>query len=389
MSGHISRRRVLTTLGSGIVVGGAGCSELSGGIAQDSGTGRSIGERDESQPDEWTTLGQNPQNTKFNPGGAGPKEEPDIEWTYDVEYIFTPPVISDDSIVLSGIESLTTLNLDGTQRWSVGYSGVDGGNFRTYHYSVSLISDVVCSSTFNEDYVMELVGYNHEGDLLWEIEVDNGTMPETPFVTYYDDTLYVSTTDSTFSLDPSTGEVSWSVDEWFPSIIVTEDIVLGDTMVAYDRENGEAEWEFDTLNDQAPLRPVVADNIVYVQYGNDGIIGLNVEDGSISMEATDRFGGEFAFVDDVVIEPAGDTLRAYDLQADEVLWEQEYSAALSPPAVADGVAYVGGEDKRIRGVEIASGEELWSRQLDEDVMRPIVAQGRVLAVSGDTLYSLS
>lgn len=94
-------------------------------------------------------------------------------------------------------------------------------------------------------------------------------------------------------------------------------------------------------------------------------------------------------MDDVIIEPAGDTLRAYDLQRDELLWEQEYSASLNPPAVADGVAYVGGEDKRIRGVEIASGDELWSRQLEDDVLRPVVAQDRVLAVSGDTLYSLS
>jgi len=69
-------------------------------------------------------LGQNPQNTKFNPGGAGPKEGPDIEWTYDVEYIFAPPVIRQDSIALSGIESLTVLDRGGTLRWQEAYQGV-------------------------------------------------------------------------------------------------------------------------------------------------------------------------------------------------------------------------------------------------------------------------
>lgn len=99
--------------------------------------------------------------------------------------------------------------------------------------------------------------------------------------------------------------------------------------------------------------------------------------------------GEFAFVDDAVIESVGDKLRAYDLQRDELLWEKDYPARLNPPAVADGIAYVGGEDKRIRGVEISTGQELWSRQLKDDVMRPVVAQGSVLVVSGETLYSLA
>jgi outer membrane protein assembly factor BamB len=352
--------------------------------------GRTIGERDESQPDEWPTLGQNPKNTKFNPGGVGPKEDPDIDWTVDSEGIFAPPVISDGTIALNGVRELLALNSDGTQRWNVEHNG-PFDDARPYPYSSLVTEDIVCSSIWGEDGPMKMVAYSHTGNLLWEIDGSDSSYPLTPLITYSDGTLYASTRNDIQSINPSDGEVLWSAGDTFIQLVVTDDLVLAhpqdDSLVTFSKDNGEREWEFDTLGGNIP-RPVVNDETVFVAYGND-MVGLNLEDGSISMEATDSFGGEFAFVDDVIIEPDEDTLRAYDLQREEVLWEQEYSASLNPPAIADGVAYVGGEDKRIRGIEIASGDELWSRQLEDDVMRPVVAQGRVLAVSGDTLYSLS
>lgn len=398
MGDGASRRGFLTAASTVAVLGSAGCSELPGGIGQNSSPDRTIGEREESQPDKWPTLGQNPQNTKFNPGGTGPKEEPSIDWTYDSENIFSPPAISGGSIGLSGVEHLTALTLDGSRRWKVEYTGLIDET-RAYTFPIVVTENRVCSSIREiVDDSMKLVGYTHDGELRWEVELGDVERASTPSITQDDGTLYVtfSTFDgvSVWTIEAESGEVLWSKNldtPIFGDPVLTEQFVLLSTsdekLLALDKESGELNWEFEILDSHIP-RPVVDEDTVYVQYGSD-TIGLSVDDGSISLDATDNFGGEFAFVDDVVIEPAGDTLRAYDLREDEVLWEQEYPASLNPPAVADGVAYVGGEDKRIRGIEIASGDELWSRQLKDDVMRPVVAQNKVLAVSGDTLYSLS
>lgn len=401
MKCDVSRREFLTAMGTVSALGSAGCSQLPGGRGQNSGGGRSIGERDDSQPDEWSMLGQNPQNTKFNPGGAGPKDEPSIDWSYASENIFAPPAIAGGSISLSGVEHLTVLNLDGSRRWSVEYSGLLDET-RSNTFPVVITDDVVCSSIRPDDEPARLVGYSHEGNSQWTVNLGDISGSGTPFVTHDSGVVYVSLpvtfgefdSAAILAVDAGSGKVLWSenLDPPLPvGLVITEQFVLSPTvneqLLAFDKQTGEIEWEFELLDFRIP-RPVASDSTVYVQYGND-TVGLSVDDGSTSLEATGSFGGRFAFVDDVIIEPDGDTLRAYDLQRNEVLWEREYAASLNPPAIADGVAYVGGEDKRIRGVEIASGDELWSQQLEDDVMRPIVAQGRVLAVSGDTLYSLS
>jgi outer membrane protein assembly factor BamB len=396
MADRVSRRKLLTAAGTMSVIGSAGCSELPVSI----GDSRDIGKRDDSLSDEWPTIGQNPRNTKFNPGGAGPKDDPSVEWTYEAEHIFTPPALAGDTIVLSGIESLTILNTDGTRRWETTYQGIFD-ELRKYTSPVVVTEDIICSAVRRDDRRFQLVGFTPSGEVQWSIDIGNPASGATPFVTHVDGVIYASfgtrydeiESPATVAINAETGDILRSMgagEVSFTYPLITERYLLthaaNDRLYAFDTESGDIQWEFDTLNNRI-LRPVVSDDTVYVQYGN-GVVGLSLEDGSISVEATDRFGGEFALVDGVVIEPADDTLRAYDLQRDNVLWEQEYPASLNPPAVADGVAYIGGEDKRIRGIEIATGDELWSRQLDDDVMRPIVAQDRVLAVSGDTLYSL-
>jgi outer membrane protein assembly factor BamB len=223
-------------------------------------------------------------------------------------------------------------------------------------------------------------------------------LASTPFVGFDSGVIFVSlggryervAFPGIVALDAETGDLAWSnAHEYsFTYPVVTEQVVISqsnDLIQAYERGTGELPWEFDTLESRI-TRPVVAGETVYVQYGND-TVGLDLMDGSLRMEATEEFGGEFAFVEDIVIESDGDTLRGYHVEHETVLWEHEYAATLSPPAIADGVAYVGGEDKQLRGIKISSGEELWSLQLNDDVKRPVVAQERVLAVSGDTLHS--
>lgn len=400
MTNLVSRRGLLTSLGTSIAVGMAGCSGSLSGLSRNSGGSRTIGERDTSLPDEWPTLGQNPHNTKFNPGGEGPKDEPSIEWTYSSGHIRAPPAISRSTVALSGVETFTILATDGTERLAINYSGILD-ELRSYSFPVTITDDIVCSAIRDRPgSPFRVVGYTHTGELDWEFELGNPSSGATPFVTHHNGSIFVSlgtaydeiTSPSIMAINPDDGEILWSKqhDISFTYPLVTDERVLfhaNERLQAYEIETGDTLWEFDTLNNRI-ARPVVADDTVYVEYG-DETVGLKLNDGSKGPEITKSFEGEFAFVDDAVIESVGDKLRAYDLQRDELLWEKDYPARLNPPAVADGIAYVGGEDKRIRGVEISTGQELWSRQLKDDVMRPVVAQGSVLVVSGETLYSLA
>jgi outer membrane protein assembly factor BamB len=91
-----------------------------------------------------------------------------------------------------------------------------------------------------------------------------------------------------------------------------------------------------------------------------------------------------------VLEPvaAGDRVLVgtsrglYALSSDdgEILWHIPAEQTLYSPTVASGIAYLGGQDGRLRAVTIADGRELWSRKLPGKwVYSP--------ALSGDTLIT--
>jgi outer membrane protein assembly factor BamB len=386
----IKRRAFLA--GGGALIGTlslAGCSEST----------RSVGRRDDEAADEWPTLGQNTQNTKFNPGGAGPKSEPTVEWTYEGSNILTPPLVAGNSIVLSGIETLAALELDGTQRWERTYRGVFD-ELNEFTSIATVTEDIVCGTIRRQDRSFELVGFSHSGDRRWSINLGGPSVGATPFVMAVDGTIYTTigvefdeiVSPAVLAVDSLNGEILWS--DSFENIrtypMMTEQLVVvhsGDeNLYAYDRETGDVRWQFNT-QDASISRPVAFDETIYVQYGNE-MVGLAADDGTVSVESMDQFGGDFAIVDGVVVESVGDTLRAFDIQRSELLWENGYSNTLNPPAIADGIVYVGGEDERMRAIDILSGEEQWSRSFSGETMRPIVAQGKVLTVSDDTLFSL-
>ena len=62
---------------------------------------------------------------------------------------------------------------------------------------------------------------------------------------------------------------------------------------------------------------------------------------------------------------------------------------ISSPVVADGVAYVGSQDRHLYAVDVRTGREMWTFKADDWVRSPGVSRGVVYVGSHDgTLYAL-
>lgn len=117
--------------------------------------------------------------------------------------------------------------------------------------------------------------------------------------------------------------------------------------------------------------------------------------------------------DGTVYAVDGADVRAIDAESGEVRWsvspDNRGAKYWAPPAVADGVAYLGDGDERLRAFDVESGETLWTRSFgggdafeavygsptlgfDADVLYVGTTGGRIRAVdaaTGETRWSTS
>jgi outer membrane protein assembly factor BamB len=79
-----------------------------------------------------------------------------------------------------------------------------------------------------------------------------------------------------------------------------------------------------------------------------------------------------------------------DFDSGALLWRIPSSARLFSPSVADGIAYVGGEDGSLRAVAVATGKVLWFRRFAGWIYPPAIVGNR-LVVGGKAhrLYGLA
>ena len=146
--------------------------------------------------------------------------------------------------------------------------------------------------------------------------------------------------------------------------------------------------------------PIVVGNLLYVAAENGYLYALDVENGSISDRGWRRPQGQPERLEPLVSGPAYDpindlvvvtsedgNLYAYDDDTGEQIWDRPFSAGdkiWSTPAVSNGVAFFGSHNGYIYSVNLATGEEEWSRRTDGVVAgRPLLVDGMVVAGSFD------
>ena len=105
----VSRRRLLTTLGSAGVAGVAGCGGRSDSNDSDDGRG----------PTTWPAAAKDARNSRYAPGGTPPAEREE-SWRTPVGSVDrVPPIVTEDGVFVRSRDALHGFDRDGTGRWSL------------------------------------------------------------------------------------------------------------------------------------------------------------------------------------------------------------------------------------------------------------------------------
>lgn len=251
-----------------------------------------------------------------------------------------------------------------------------------------------------------------DGTELWSADVGHDARG----VAVVDGVVYVGTggVDALVALDAEDGSEVWRYTDsngkgkLRGSPTVVDDVIyaggLDDNVFAVDAETGEELWRRYTgecFGGQSPT-PAVADGTVYVSEDCGDVLALAAADGSVKWRydtGTRRGAGSPpAIVDGVVYvgsltAPGGRSVQkvyAIDAETGQKLWDFPVGDDVrSSPAVADGTVYVGSSDQNVYAIDATDGTEQWSFSTVGDVSSsPAVANGTVYVGSHDGLFYL-
>ena len=208
---------------------------------------------------------------------------------------------------------------------------------------------------------------------------------------------------SIHALDAKTGEKKWTFTtqgEIISSANFTSDgkVLVGsndENLYALDLKTGAQKWKYKI---EGPINgaPGVVDGHTFVA-GCDGCLHVvKISDGTLVNKvplggpsgASAAIQGQRLYV--------GNMERSFlciDWKKGEIVWEYEpakTASFYSSAAIADGLAVVGGRDRKIHGIKLADGAGAWMFQTRGRVdSSPIILGKRVYCPSGDgNLYCL-
>lgn len=159
-------------------------------------------------------------------------------------------------------------------------------------------------------------------------------------------------------------------------------------LVVHDVETGDRLWEHSTL---AARTTAIDDDAVYTtgyrQDGNTGILrAFDPSDGSVLWDVElDHPDTEPVVADGELLVPDEGTLAVHDPgDGSRVRSLGSFGDRIDePPAVADGVAFLGSRGGEIQAISIADGETIWRR--DGSASRGISVGRDAVVVSGERL----
>ena len=249
--------------------------------------------------------------------------------------------------------------------------------------------------------VPQRTGCRGTGAILWSSSVDVQPLFSSPTVA--GDTVYVkgdNFADQTllFALDAATGATRWQTNlgNFSQSTPAVADgrVFLGggneEKLFALDAATGAIAWSVQ-LPTIAHATPVVADGVVYFNAGD--LYAFDAATGGIrwTRKAGTQFGSPLQFAQPAVANGivyaseaffgANPLLHALNATTGADVWR--LAGALSPPAVANGVAYVNAT--RLLALNASTGAVLWTGPaLATAFTLPIVANGLLIARSPNT-----
>ncbi len=156
----------------------------------------------------------------------------------------------------------------------------------------------------------------------------------------------------------------------------------------YEREDLRPTWH--ALADLETFEPVVSAAAVLVGSTN-GLYSLDLRTGKIQWHITSTQPMYSPVVADGVayVGAADGRVRAVHVKTGRILWSRQFDGWIYPPAIVERMLILGGGGGRLHGVHADSGTVAWSKTLSQElVYRPVAAQnGRVVITtfSGDVI----
>jgi eukaryotic-like serine/threonine-protein kinase len=242
------------------------------------------------------------------------------------------------------------------------------------------------------------------GATMWRTGASFSNIVGSPTVA--DGVVYVTTTaDQVLALDAATGTRIWDVQPgggrgsgFYSAPTVALGLIfvtsLNHNVYALKSDNGEVVWTFTTGGINASS-PAVSGGLVYLSSRDGNVYALDVGTGAARWQF--RYGSNIlasfqsspAVADGVVYVGTNNDRRVIALDA--ATGRQRWSArtggiVMSSPVVANGVVYIGSDDRSVNGFATANGRKLWSARVAGAVdSGPVVSNGMVFAGTyGDT-----
>lgn len=200
-----------------------------------------------------------------------------------------------------------------------------------------------------------------------------------------------------FSLDAATGEENWTSESVGETILLDSPLLDGNTLyvpggeglVALDASDGTIQWTADATGST----PAKAGDLLFVA-GMDAI-AVDAKDGSevwTNEDVMAVMAAPPAVVGETVYISATESLFALDAETGSIDWDFDGGftddiADLTAPMVVDGTVYIAaqvGVPEKVYGVDMASGEEVWSELLGRHRAVPVGA----LATLGEYLVGV-
>ncbi len=231
-----------------------------------------------------------------------------------------------------------------------------------------------------------------DGTERWRVTVATGTTAGTAVV---DGLVYVTDTDGRFhAFDATNGTERWAsrdvvkTDSTFvvgrATIYVSS---LAGEVVALDAKTGDVRWRTKVADGGDVYAPALAGDRLFVGGQRSGFVALDAQTGEIRWRA-DTGSDQLAtstYADGIAYSGGGadstvGTERAFDPATGRLLWKAD--EAVYAPAVANGVAYSGSRAGVLVARDARTGRDVWRRQFHGVVRAPVIA-GNVVYVPAD------
>ena len=202
-----------------------------------------------------------------------------------------------------------------------------------------------------------------------------------------------------YAIDAATGEARWTFDTagtgfrsapviWGDTVLISTD---SGVLYAFNKASGEVSWQTGTGRGDKYRFAAIDDGLVFLPY-EGYLYAIDVEDGSQiwKIEARIEYDTRMAAAEGVLYFRDERGLRAVDIATGNDLWQWGIGRLKSSPAVADGVVYVG-TFPFLYALDAATGQTLWNFDAGGFIEGTPLVEGGVayFGSTDDYIYAVS